>query len=111
MRPCINRTASSIPRAGERTMKAAAEKLRAFRKRVAEIGKTAGTARAHESNGSRALEEAFTAHMNNDLRVGEAFDGMQDVLQSAGPCMLTPPRAAGMLRTLRQVDAVLQVIF
>jgi cysteinyl-tRNA synthetase len=95
----------------DRTMTAAAEELRTLRKCISKIRKAAGTARPSESSISRGLKDVFSAQMDNDLRVKEAFDGMQGMLQAIDLRTLPPSRAAGITKALLEVDEVLRVMF
>ena len=95
----------------DRAMKAAAETLQAFKKHVAEIKERAGAARPSARNISQDLEKIFREYMDNDMRVKDAFDGMQNVVNALDADTLRPSQASGIIRTLKKVDAVLQVIF
>jgi len=95
----------------DKAMKAAAERLRDFRNRVKMIGKKVGSAKPEESLLSNTLKTAFVANMDNDMSVKSAFDAMQNVLKKIDLSSLTVSQAAGIIRTLRKVDEVLQVIF
>jgi cysteinyl-tRNA synthetase len=93
------------------TMTAAAEKLRTLRKCISKIRKAAGTARPSESSISRGLKDVFSGHMDNDLRIQDAVDGMQGMLQTIDLCTLRPSRAAGIIKALSGIDEVLRVMF
>jgi cysteinyl-tRNA synthetase len=95
----------------DRAMTAAAGELRAFKKRVADIRRRAGAARPSGSDMEQELERVFRMHMDNDMRVKDAFDDMQKAVNAIDAETLTPSRASGIIRTLKKIDEVLQVIF
>ncbi len=68
---------------------------------------------ADQVNGGVALvfKKAFTESMDNDLDLQGAFDGLYGLLSRTGVSDLTPGEAAGVTKTLREIDEVLRVIF
>ena len=95
----------------EITMKSVAEKLRTLRKRVAAIKKRTGAARPAETRISADLGNAFVSAMDNDMQVKEAFDGIKNIVDAVDAKTLAPSYAAGVIRTLENIDEVLRVIF
>jgi hypothetical protein len=49
--------------------------------------------------------------MDNDLNVKEAFDGLYETLSGVRIDELIPAEASGIMKDLREIDQVLQVIF
>jgi cysteinyl-tRNA synthetase len=92
-------------------METAAQKLRDFRDGVAGIRREAGRAQAVESQISNRIRDSFVSAMDNDMSVKVGFDAMQNVLNKVDPLSLTAAHAAGIIRTLKKIDEVLQVIF
>jgi cysteinyl-tRNA synthetase len=88
-----------------------AAKLRRFRKLVKGIGKKAARGFGSSDGISRNLKRTFEEHMNNDLRVRDAFDGLCTLLPGENINSFSAAEAAGIIRTLREIDDVLQVIF
>jgi hypothetical protein len=59
----------------------------------------------------RVLRRTFEKHMDEDLRVQDAFDGLFAFLSGTDIVSLSGADAAGIIKTLREIDEVLQVIF
>lgn len=95
----------------EITMKSVAEKLQTLRKRVAAIKKRAGAARPAEPRISADLRNAFVSAMDNDMQVKEAFDSIHRIVDVIDVKTVAPSHAAGVIRTLENIDEVLRVIF
>jgi cysteinyl-tRNA synthetase len=95
----------------DRAMKTTALKLRGFRDRVLALRKTAGNARPAASRLAEDLRQSFVSAMDNDLLVKDAFDAMLGIVRMIDIHALTPSQASGIVRTLREIDEVLQVIF
>lgn len=95
----------------DKAMEAAAQRLRDFRDRVRLISKKAGSARPADSHISDSIETAFISSMDNDMSVKPAFDSMQEILIKIDLSLLPTSQAAGIIRTLKKIDEVLQVIF
>jgi len=95
----------------DKAMEAAAQKLRDFRDRVKLLGKKAGSSRPADSQISGSLTTAFVSSMDNDMGVKPAFDAMQETLNKIDISSMTATNAAGIIRALKKIDEVLQVIF
>jgi cysteinyl-tRNA synthetase len=95
----------------DKAMETAAGRLRDFRGRVKMIKKQAGSSRQQESHISDSLRITFISSMDNDMGVKPAFDAMQQTLKKIEVSSLSAPQAAGIIRTLKKIDEVLQVIF
>ena len=101
----------------ERQMGTVADKLRGFRKIVKAIEKVAAekTGSSHEGSerGVRIypIKDSFVRNMENDLNVKEAFDCLLGILSGIRVDALEPAAASVMIKDLRDIDQVLQVIF
>jgi cysteinyl-tRNA synthetase len=95
----------------DRAMRLAAQKLKDFRTFVSAIRSRAGNARPAASQISEDLRISFVSAMDNDMHVKDAFDNMQGIVSTVDAHALSPSRAAGIIKTLREIDEVLQVIF
>lgn len=95
----------------DRAMRLASKKLKDFRSAVSSIRNRAGNARPAASQISDDLRLSFVSAMDNDMQVKEAFDRMQGILCMVDVHALTPSRTSGIIKTLREIDEVLQVIF
>jgi cysteinyl-tRNA synthetase len=95
----------------ETAMKSAAERLRGIRNRVRAVGERAGRAVPVEDDRSRRIGEIFRSHMDQDLEVKDAFDGLAWELEALSPAELEPEAAAALIAALRKIDGVLNVIF
>ncbi len=49
--------------------------------------------------------------MDNDLHVRDAFDGLYGIIANTSISDLNAGEASGVVKTLREIDQVLQVIF
>lgn len=56
-------------------------------------------------------KKAFEERMDDDLDVKGAFDNVAALVNGMDMRNLTPTRAAGIIKALREMDEVLQVIF
>jgi cysteinyl-tRNA synthetase len=95
----------------ERAMKTAAEKLRRIRNRVRALEDRAGRAVPLEDDRARRIGEIFRSHMDRDLEVKDAFDGISRELEAVSPADLDIGAAAAVIAALREIDSVLNVIF
>ena len=92
-------------------MNLTATKLRAFRKLVKAVQrKTTQNSRSSDKIGAM-LKRTFAEHMDNDLHVRYAFDGLFRILSDKQFNSITASEAVGIIRTLREIDEVLKVIF
>jgi cysteinyl-tRNA synthetase len=95
----------------DRLMQLTATRLRAFRKLVRDIKKKAGQNPGSSCRIHRRLMQTFADHMDNDLHVRDAFDDLSELLSGIKFDSLAATEAAGIIRALREIDEVLQVIF
>lgn len=95
----------------DKGMKSAAEKLRRLRGRVREFARRAEGSVPLEDKRARGIRKAFRRHMDRDLEVQNAFDGLSRELEAVKPDDLKPAAAAAIIAVLREIDRVLHVIF
>lgn len=95
----------------DRAMKSVVERLRAFKAAVRKFGETPRRKSSPENQISQRLKKVFTEHMDNDLRVRDAFTGLYGIIANTSISDLNAGEASGVVKTLREIDEVLQVIF
>jgi len=95
----------------DRGMKSAVERLRTFRAAVRKFGELPYRKASPEKQISQRLKKVFTEHMDNNLRVRDAFDGLYGIITNASISDLNTGEASGVVKTLREIDEVFQVIF
>ena len=95
----------------ERMMNLTAIKLRIFKELVKNIKTKAGHNWDSADKVQGMFRRTFAEHMDNDLHVQDAFDGLLQLLSDIKLHSLTPATAKGIIKTLREIDKVLQVIF
>ncbi len=92
-------------------MRATTEKLRKFKEEVKKIENKAGSTTDKDTEQARRIKEAFQERMDDDLDVEGAFDAVSALVAGVDIKALTPGAASGIVRALREIDEVLQVIF
>jgi cysteinyl-tRNA synthetase len=92
-------------------MEATAVTLRNFKGAVAAIKKRSGRAKSAESETSMLAAKLFSNHMDNDLDVKGAFDGLRQIIMKIDINSLKPEEAAGIIETLTKIDSVLKIVF
>ncbi|MEW6001578.1 MAG: hypothetical protein AB1638_02875 [Nitrospirota bacterium] len=95
----------------EKIMSSTRSKLRDFLNRVCEIEKRADEKTAFHGKISKRIKEVFTEKMDNDMNVRESFDGLHDILSRIKVEEIKPAEASGIIKTLKEVDEVLRVVF
>lgn len=93
------------------TMHSAAERLRHFKKKVGDIERVAKRASSADAGTVRNLNTLFSKKMDTDLDVKSAFDRLYDALSRVDMRSLKATEASGLIKGLRQIDTVLQVMF
>lgn len=94
----------------DEVMEKSVNRLRTVRDRIGEISRKAGTETESEEITSRRIETAFVEHMDNDLDVKRAFDGVASILDGISPERLRAEEAAAIMTTIHKIDFVLQVL-
>jgi cysteinyl-tRNA synthetase len=95
----------------DKNMRSAADKLRAFREMVNAVKGRADQEAKPASEAVQRIERVFAERMDDDLDVQGAFDGLYGVLSEREPMELKPTEASGIMKSLREIDGVLGVIF
>jgi len=87
-----------------------ANRLRAVRDRIGKINEKAGAEVDPEETGNLRIKSVFTEHMDNDLNVGKAFDGVAAFLGGISVARLRAAEASAIMSAIRGIDDVLQVL-
>jgi cysteinyl-tRNA synthetase len=95
----------------EKNMQSAVHKLKEFGRLVRAIQKRASASVPADSAISGKILKTFSEHMDNDLNVKEAFDGVYTTMSGLDIHSLKQSVAAGIIKSLKKIDEVLQVIF
>jgi len=95
----------------DKRMQSVTERLRRFKEQVKQIKDRAGSTTDADTEQARKINEAFEERMDDDLDVKGAFDNVAIVVKSMDIRNLTPNAASRVTKTLKEVDAVLNVIF
>jgi cysteinyl-tRNA synthetase len=92
-------------------MRSVAEKLRKFKEQVKKIEGRAGHFTDTDTEVARKIKEAFRERMDDDLDVKGAFDNVAALVSGVDMRNITKSEASGVIKALREVNEVLQVIF
>jgi len=92
-------------------MASAVSGLREFRRNVLAIKRRASSSEAEDSALSEKILKTFSGQMDNDLSVRDAFDGLHAILAGLDLRVIRQSEAAGIIKALKKIDEVLQVIF
>jgi cysteinyl-tRNA synthetase len=95
----------------DKRMQSVTERLRRFKEQVKKIKDKAGHTTDADTEAARKIKEAFEERMDDDLDVKGAFDNVSALVSCMDIQNLTPNAASGIIKTLKEVDEVLQVIF
>jgi len=95
----------------DKNMRSATDKLRAFREIVNEVKGRADRGADLDGKVIRRINGIFSERMDDDLDVRGAFDGLYWLLSELEPMELKPTEASGIMKSLREIDGVLRVIF
>jgi cysteinyl-tRNA synthetase len=95
----------------ERRIRTTTEKLRRFKERVKKIKNKTGSTTDTDTEQARKIKEVFQVRMDDDLDVKGSFDRVNAVVAGVDMKNTTPREAAGVVKALRKIDEVLQVIF
>jgi cysteinyl-tRNA synthetase len=93
------------------SMRSAAERLRDFKKKVGDIERVAKPASSTDAKKLRIIRMMFSSKMDDDLDITSAFDQLYDVFSKMDVKSLKPAEASGLIKGLKEIDEVLQVIF
>jgi cysteinyl-tRNA synthetase len=95
----------------EKQICATVNRLRHFRELIRTIRNQKGTDADNRGETAQRLKKTFEGHMDNDLNLGKAFDGLYEVLSGVYHEAAKPDEAAGIVRTLQEIDRVFNVFF
>ena len=95
----------------DKRMRATTERLRRFKERVKKIKRRAGSTTETDTDVARKITAVFKERMDDDLDVKGAFDKVSALVAGVNIKDLNSSSASGIIRALREIDKVLQVIF
>jgi cysteinyl-tRNA synthetase len=95
----------------DKQMQSVTERLRKFKEQVKKIEDKASHFTDADTEAARKITEAFCERMDDDLDVKGAFDNVAASVNGMDIRNLTPNGASGIIKALKEVDEVLQVIF
>lgn len=95
----------------KKNMEAAVKKLREFKDLVNAIEGQAASKIPRDSVISRRIKKVFSDHMDDDLHVREAFEGLYKIVSGLDIPSLKESEASGIRKALGKIDEVLQVLF
>ncbi len=87
------------------------EKLRTFKRLVNKINAKASHGSHFQGKVPQSLRSTFTRHMDNDLNMKKAFDGLYKIVSDIKIDELKPVDASGIIKTLKGIDEVFKVFF
>jgi cysteinyl-tRNA synthetase len=93
------------------SMRSGAERLRDFKKKVGNIERVAKHAATPDAKAVRNIKTLFSVRMDDDLDITSAFDQLYDAFAKMDVKSLKPAEASGLIKGLKEIDEVLQVIF
>lgn len=88
-----------------------ANRLRAIKEHIKKIGEKAGGEADPEEKKSLQIKSTFIEHMDNDLNVKKAIDGIANILLRTSPDKLQVFEAAAIMEVVGKIESVLQVLF
>jgi cysteinyl-tRNA synthetase len=95
----------------DKRMQSVTERLRRFKEQAKKIKDRAGSTTDADTEAARKIKEAFQERMDDDLDVKGAFDSVVAFVSGMDISNLPPTTASGVIKVLREVDEVFQVIF
>jgi len=95
----------------DKRMRLTTAKLRRFKEQVKRIKGRAGSTTDADTEAARKITEAFRERMDDDLDVKGAFDNVSALVVGVNIKDLSPSTASGIIKALREIDEVFQVIF
>jgi cysteinyl-tRNA synthetase len=94
----------------DEAMKAAAEKLRGFKRKV-KVLSVRGHRQEPDPKSAQKIKNLFSGKMDDNLNTKAAFNRLSEFVSGLSIPALEPTVAAGFKKGLQEVDAVLQVLF
>ena len=95
----------------DKRMQSVTERLRRFKEQVKRIKGRAGSTTDANTEAARKIKEAFQERMDDDLDVKGAFDNVAALIKGIDMRNLPSTTASGIIKALREINEVLQVIF
>lgn len=95
----------------EKQMHITVDKLRVFNSLVKKIKHKTNQKPDVKTPLVQNLKKSFVGHMDNDMDVKKAFDGLYTIISSVNIEGLKPDDASGIIKTLKEIDEVFKVIF
>ena len=95
----------------DKHMEFVTKRLRRFKEQVKKIEDKADPTTDADTEMSRKIKEVFEERMDDDLDVKGAFDNVVTLVNGTDMKNLAPTTATGVIKALREIDDVLQVIF
>lgn len=95
----------------DKQMQSVTERLRKFKEQVKRIEGRAEPATDADTEMTRKIKDAFEERMDDDLDVKGAVDNVAALVNGMDAQNLTPDEASGVIKDLKEVDEVMQVIF
>ena len=92
-------------------MQSVTERLRKIKEQVKMIKDRADSTTDTDTEAAQKIKEVFQERMDDDLDVKGAFDNVAALIKSIDMRNLPPNAATGINKALKEIDAVLQVIF
>ena len=92
-------------------MDSAVDKLKRFREMVYNIYNKAEKRDYPDEKISHRLKQVFVEKMDNDLDVKGSFDVLYKILSGINIDILEHSEASGIIKSLKEIDEVLKVIF
>jgi cysteinyl-tRNA synthetase len=95
----------------DKRMQSVTEQLRRFKEQVKRIEDRTGPTTDADTEQARKIKEAFQERMDDDLDVKGAFDNLVSLVSGMDLKNSSPNTASGVIKALKEVDEVFQVIF
>ena len=95
----------------DKVMSRASERLVSFRRIVRNINDIAATGVGPQGKIAKELRKIFVRHMEDDLHLKDAFDGLYEILSGVRVDELKSDEASGIIQTLKEIDKVFMFIF
>jgi cysteinyl-tRNA synthetase len=95
----------------EKQMRMVVNNLRTFRRFIKQIDNKEKKIPDSRGKTIQILKKTFAEHMDNDLNVQKAFDGLYSILYGIKTENLSSGEAAGIIKTIKEIDEVFRVIF
>jgi cysteinyl-tRNA synthetase len=95
----------------DKHMESVTKRLRRFKEQVKKIENIADHTTDADTESARKINDAFQERMDDDLDVKGAFDKVADLVSRIDTQNLSPTEASRIIKALKEVDEVLQVLF